>query len=297
MKNMKRKRRLSGNSKMNSTPLELILHDKVQQLLDNFASVMKIRTVFFTADGKLLRSGGRDKNNSAYCTCLQNHYFSLEKCVALDKKKQEESRKDHCLKCYRCHGGLHEVLSPVTANGKLAGFILFGQFRTTTKLPAAVLNRCKDDRERKMMTEKFLSLPFFEKESLENLLGLLQMMVDYIVAHELITLKRDNLYDEILSFIERNYRKNPSISDLARHLGKSVSGISHFLNERHAESFKTLLIRRKLQEADRLLKEQPHLPLKNIASIIGIEDHYYFSRLYKKYKGITPGTYRKTGNQ
>lgn len=280
---------------MNSTPLELILHDKVQQLLDNFASVMKIRTVFFTADGKLLRSGGRDKNNSAYCTCLQKHYFSLEKCVALDNEKQAESRKDHCLKCYRCHGGLHEVLAPVTAHGKLVGFILFGQFRTSSKLPAAVANRCKNEQELQKMEQMFLALPYFEKKSLENLLGLLEMMVDYIVTHELITQKGDELYEAILSFIERHFKENPSVTDLAKHLGKSVSGLSHFLNERHAESFKTLLIKRKLHEADKILREQPRLPLKSVASAIGIEDHYYFSRLYKKYRGITPGEYRKTG--
>lgn len=282
---------------MNSTPLELILHDKVQQLLDHFASVMKIRTVFFTADGKLLRRGGRDKNNSAYCTCLQKKYFSLEKCVALDNEKQAESRKDLCLKCYRCHGGLYEVLAPVSAHGKLVGFVLFGQFRTTSKLPPAVEKKCKTEQERKKLEQMFLALPYFEKESLQNLLGLLELMVDYIVSHELVTQKGDVLYDAILSYIDHNFRSNPSISDLAKHLGKSVSGISHFLNERHAESFKTLLIKRKLQEADNLLRQQPQLPLKSVAAAIGIEDHYYFSRLYKKYRGITPGEFRKNNRR
>lgn len=282
---------------MNNTPLELILHDKVQLLLDHFASVMKIRTVFFTADGKLLRRGGRDKNNSPYCTCLQQKYFSLEKCVALDEEKQEETKKDLNLKCYRCHGGLYEVLAPVTANGKLLGFVLFGQFRTTAKPPAAVLKKCRSDSERERMMNMFLALPYFEKESLDNLLGLLELMVDYIVSHELITQRGDVLYDAIIGYIDHHFKEDPSISELAKHLGKSVSGISHFLKERHAESFKTLLIKRKLAEADKLLKEQPRLPLKTISSMVGIEDHYYFSRLYKKYKGITPGEYRKNGGK
>ena len=279
------------------TPLELILHEKVQQLLDNFASVMKIRTTFFTADGRLLRHGGRAKNNSAYCTCLQKKYFSLEKCVALDHKKQNESRKDLCLKCYRCHGGLYEILAPVTANGKLVGFILFGQFRADSKLPESILKRCKTEAERNELEKMFLSLPYFNKESLKNLLGLLELMVDYIVSHELVQQKGDILYDAIISYIDRHYKENPSISQLAKHLGKSVSGISHFLQDRHAESFKTLLIKRKLAEADRLLREFPELPLKNVSTEIGIEDHYYFSRLYRKYRGITPGTYRKNNRK
>ena len=278
---------------MNNTPLELILHDKVQQLLDHFASVMKIRTVFFTADGQLLRRGGRDKNNSPYCTCIQKKYFSLEKCVDLDRKKQEEARADLSLKCYRCHGGLHEVLAPVTANGKVLGFVLFGQFRTTEKLPVALEKKCKNEKELISLQNMFQSLPYFRKESLDNLLGLLELMVDYIVSHELVTQKVDVLYDAIISYIERNFTNNPSLGDLAKHLGKSTSGISHFLKEHHAESFKTLLIKRKIAEADKLLIQQQHLPLKTIAASVGIDDHYYFSRLYKKYKGLTPGEFRK----
>ena len=254
---------------------------------------MRIRTTFFTSDGKLLRSGGRDKNNSPYCSCLQKKYFSLEKCVALDNEKQSETRKDLSLKCYRCHGGLQELLAPVTANGKLVGFILFGQFRTIKKLPASVSRKCKTEEERAALEKMFLSLPYFDQESLKNLLGLLEMITDYIVSHELVTQKGDVLYDAVLLFIDQHFRENPTIKDLARHLGKSVSGISHFLHERHAESFKTLLIKRKLQEADRLMKEHPEFPLKNISAAVGIEDHYYFSRLYRKYRGITPGNYRK----
>ena len=34
--------------------LELILHNEVQQLLDNFASVMRVHVVFFGRDGEVL---------------------------------------------------------------------------------------------------------------------------------------------------------------------------------------------------------------------------------------------------
>ena len=37
--------------------LELILHNEVQELLDNFASVMRVHVVFFGRDGEVLRQG------------------------------------------------------------------------------------------------------------------------------------------------------------------------------------------------------------------------------------------------
>ena len=50
--------------------LALILHDEVQQLLDNFASVMKVHVVFFGRDGEVLRRGRGEGNCRAHVPVL-----------------------------------------------------------------------------------------------------------------------------------------------------------------------------------------------------------------------------------
>ncbi len=282
--------------KKTAETLELILHDKVQQLLDNFATVMHISAVFFTNDGRLLRRGGRDKGNSRYCSLLQSTAFPLSRCVSLDNRMQALCRRDLQWKCYRCHGGLNEVLAPVVANGKLAGFILFGQFRTE-KRPPAELEKLFPAGIPKPVLSAFRKLPYFAPADLQNLIGLLELMVDYIVTHELVTLRGDAVYESVMRFIDTNYRERITVADAARHVGKSVSGLSHYLETHPAKPFKTLLIGRRLRAADELLRGHPEWSLKTVSAEVGIDDHYYFSRLYRKYRGRTPGDYRRAAGQ
>ena len=72
--------------------LDLILHDEVQKLLDNFASVMRIHVMFYGPQGQVLRQG-RSEGNCRFCQLMQNRFFSLERCLRLDREKQTLSRK------------------------------------------------------------------------------------------------------------------------------------------------------------------------------------------------------------
>ena len=52
------------------------------------------------------------------------------------------------------------------------------------------------------------------------------------------------------------------------------------------------LIRIRLSKAKELL-ENSKLSIKEISEAIGYKDPYYFSKLYKKYYGISPSKHRK----
>ena len=113
--------------------LELILHNEVQQLLDNFAAVMRVHVVFFGRDGEVLRRG-RDEGNCRFCQLVQNR-FSIGKCLKLDREKQKLARNTGRCQTYICHAGLWEAIMPVMPGGELLGYIVFGQMRSTGTLP------------------------------------------------------------------------------------------------------------------------------------------------------------------
>ena len=45
--------------------------------------------------------------------------------------------------------------------------------------------------------------------------------------------------------------------------------------------------------AEKLLKAHPEMTIKEAADRSGFADAYYFSRLYRQYRGRTPGEFRK----
>ena len=277
----------------NNFSLDLILHSEVQKLLDNFASVMRIHVMFYGPQGQVLRQG-RSEGNCRFCPLMQNKFFSLERCLRLDQEKQALSRATGKCQSYLCHAHLWEAIMPVVSDGKLLGYVMFGQFRSTETLPPDLAEKARSKTELAELKKAFRDLPYLSAEGMENLIGLMELLVDYIVRRELITMGGDHLYRSIVRYIEDNMTSSLKISAVARRLGRSVSTISHFLQNRSAKSFKKLVIEKRLARAEQLLKERPGLSIGEVAELVGIQDRYYFSRLYKKYRGVTPGEFRRS---
>ena len=270
--------------------LELLLRDEVQQLLDNFAGVMKMQTVFFSARGELLRRS-RGSGNSGYCRLIQEKIFGLERCLARDKCELEQCAAKRSLHCYACHAGLREAIAPVTVHGAVAGFVMLGQFRVSDVIPLAVLAKVPPEHYEELWRE-FVRLPKIAPEELDSLLGLFQMLVDYITARELVALSGDRLFERLDRYLEKHLTEPVTVTAAARAAGQSVSSLSHKLKARYGASFKTILIEKRLRRAEQLLRLHPELSIAEIAAQAGFADHFYFSRLYRKYRGVTPSAYR-----
>ena len=276
---------------MSKTPIiELILHDEVQTLLDVFAVAMKIRIVLYTPDGKIIRSD-RQQRNSEYCQLIQDGLFPGA-CASLDSAKQLECLKRKELICYQCHAGLKEALAPVFIDSRLAGYVMIGQFRDISKVPSSVINRCGKRLPARVIKRSFLKLPYVATERIEGILGMFTMLVDYIVARELVGLRGDWILEKVHQYLDKHLAEKVRIQDVAKLLGRSVSSLSHILRKKHDLTFKQMLIEKRLDRVDELMKTHPDMSLGEIAAQSGFDDRFYFSRIYHKYRRMTPSQHR-----
>ena len=265
--------------------LDVLLSDEVCRLLDSCAAAMKIQVVFYSQSGRILRRG-RAFGNSRYCDCMQKTFFGGGRCVELDLAMQKRCLETGAVCRYRCHAGLNELIAPVRIFGKVAGFIMFGQFRTDTEPPEFTAGRPE-------VREYFYELPFFAPEEAGSLEDMAKVLLDYIAARELVSAPGGFRYQQLLGFIERHLTEKPTLRQAARFLRISESGLTHFLRGEYRTSFKELLIARRLDAADQLMKSDPALTIAEAARQSGFDDPHYFSRIYRKKRGITPGAARK----
>ena len=149
---------------------------------------------------------------------------------------------------------------PVMPGGELLGYVVFGQIRSSDRL-SAKLPGSFGRKDRNELRQSFQSLPYFSADSMENLAGLMKLLVDYIVRSELVTLGGDYLYRSAVRYVEENLTRKISLADAARHLGRSVSTLSHFLQQ-EGTTFKKLLIEKRLSHAEKLLKAHPEMTVK-----------------------------------
>lgn len=79
------------------------------------------------------------------------------------------------------------------------------------------------------------------------------------------------------------------VENIAKHFVMSPNYISIYVKKHSGVSIQQHIIQTKLKSADQLLKNS-RLNINEIAAKLGFTDASHFNKLYKKYRGISPGT-------
>lgn len=94
-------------------------------------------------------------------------------------------------------------------------------------------------------------------------------------------------------YMNENIEKQLTLSQLTEYIGYSPSQLSLIFRNRTGRSPLNYFNMLKIQRACQLL-ETTDLKINQICSKVGIDDSYYFSRLFTKTVGIPPKRYRET---
>ncbi|WP_300380573.1 AraC family transcriptional regulator [Clostridium sp.] len=140
--------------------------------------------------------------------------------------------------------------------------------------------------------------PFMLKSLVMKLLVLLHRElneeVPNIDCHEFSFKSREKkaLVEGITNYLILNYIEDISLYTLSKNMYLSPVYISKIFKEIMGDSPINYLIQIRLSKAKDLLKDS-NLSIKTIAKMVGYNDPYYFSKLYKKYYGVSPNKERK----
>ena len=99
---------------------------------------------------------------------------------------------------------------------------------------------------------------------------------------------------KIINYLNENYENKISLDQIAHNMYLSPVYISKIFKEETGESPINYLIKIRLEKAKDILLNSEGGSIKSIANRVGYEDVYHFSKLFKKYYGISPLYYKKT---
>ncbi len=128
----------------------------------------------------------------------------------------------------------------------------------------------------------------FLNESLARLLLLLYAHV----FRERPPESTDDPLQQVQEYIHLHYAEHHSLENLAKMIGFTPNYFSRRFKARYGTTPITYQHRLRMQAAANLLLTTEQ-PIKTIADQVGFSDIYFFSRMFKKYKGAPPGTFRK----
>lgn len=121
-----------------------------------------------------------------------------------------------------------------------------------------------------------------------------EMIQDLLVNFEQSNVEDYNvsLYEEIKKDLEKNLSRKVSLSEYAGKYGYNTSYFSQLFKKMFGTSFAEYLISLKIEKAKELIASKSRLSLRNIASEVGYDDYYHFSKIFKKYTNYTPTEYK-----
>lgn len=97
----------------------------------------------------------------------------------------------------------------------------------------------------------------------------------------------------ILAYTETHYMNDLSLDHLADLMQLHPSYISSLFKKVTGDTFINYLNAFRIKEAQKLLRTHRHLPVNEIGQRVGYGNKHYFTKVFKRYTGTTPGAFRE----
>ncbi len=117
---------------------------------------------------------------------------------------------------------------------------------------------------------------------------------DTIEPKEPVGENTHNLWTSILDYIEKNYAKKLRAQDICADLYISSTTLYNAFKSNTNKTFVEYLTCFRLEKAKQLLLISSQT-IPEIAESVGIKDHYYFNKVFKKYTDMSPIKFRTQG--
>lgn len=107
------------------------------------------------------------------------------------------------------------------------------------------------------------------------------------------TPSRSTVLDDILYYIDHNYRHNMKLESIAPLFGYNSAYLGKIFSRHFGENFNSYVDRKRIGHSKELLREK-NLKVYEIAEAVGYKNVDYFHKKFKKYVGMSPAEYRKS---
>ncbi|MGI6114475.1 MAG: AraC family transcriptional regulator, partial [Mahellales bacterium] len=99
-------------------------------------------------------------------------------------------------------------------------------------------------------------------------------------------------YKAMVDYVRKHYNQKISLDDFASHLGYNKNYLCLKFKKEMGITIGEYIKRYRIQKAKELMKFSDYA-LKQICQMVGFESIHYFSKVFKAYEGISPGSYKE----
>lgn len=111
--------------------------------------------------------------------------------------------------------------------------------------------------------------------------------------YEFTSLNKKYIVKKIMEYMELHYQQKISLDQIAANMYLSSYYISKLFKSETGDTPINYLISLRMRKAREIMDQYPDSSVQSVAMSVGYEDAYHFSKLFKKYYGLSPLYYKE----
>ncbi len=267
----------------------LLLHDKeLTDLMEDFYVLTGIRIVLFDKDFNEVASYPQDKKS--FCSCMREKAEFDKKCRECDKISLSKCTKENPLSIYKCHAGLIEATALVMENGRIIGYLMFGQITDNpdrTDFTVQMQKLCERYEETGDLTQQIKKIKYRNGRQILAASKILDACTGYIQMKEMLHPSGKNLIEPIEKYIDSHLDEDISINRLCKEFHISRTKLYYIMKEHIPGGIAEFIKNKRLEKAKHLIKTSD-MNVTEISDAVGFSNYNYFLRVFKHKYGISP---------
>ena len=264
---------------------------KINQMLKDFYNATGINMDLLKADFSYV--GNRNFwENKKYCKAIQSTESGKKACLCSDSCLLNESRASKMPQMHVCHAGLVDVSVPVLYNDIIIGYVIFGQLKTNNDFSKIEKSLKNFELNIEELKEYYSELPLFTEEQIQSISIIAKMLVKHILLENMLKPFDENI-GRVISYINENLDTDLTIHSISKIANISKSVLYRNFHNYFGCTVGQYINRKRIEKAVELLTDN-NLSIEEIAIRTGFSDGSYFSKIFKKEKGLSPLKYKNT---
>lgn len=200
--------------------------------------------------------------------CMRVKATAVQACMAWDLQDLPASLGEAAAPTWRtCHAGIRELIQPVRVAGRLEAILYIG--------PAAAVDTARE--AGLVAIARWLA-------------GWMRDLAARVAERRVVG--GDPRLVRIHAYLDGHLGEDPTLGDVARHLGLSAERTRHLISAATGMSFRALKDHLRLVLAKRLLA-MGYQPVNAVAAQCGCADASWFGRWFRRRTGSSPGAWRE----
>lgn len=145
--------------------------------------------------------------------------------------------------------------------------------------------------------ERNISQRIYQCKHISGYLELMCLIIRNTVEYVNVAVSKKNiLIYEAEKFIDENFEKGITVSEVTKNIGVSLSYLSRIFREETGNTLINYINQKKIEKAKVYLRSTDK-KIYEIASALGFENTTYFSYFFKKSTGMSPKEYKDSDDE